>query len=68
MPTWRQLCRFFQSEDGPTAVEYSIVVALIALFCVASIRAFGADLIAAFSRAADAVSGYVDTISTDHRP
>ena len=64
----RQLRRFVESDDGPTAIEYAMIVALIAVFCMASIRAFGADVIAAFNRAANAVSGYVDTISTDHRP
>ena len=65
---WRQLRRFVESDDGPTAIEYAMIVALIAVFCMASIRAFEPpSVIAAFNRAANAVSGYVDTISTDHR-
>jgi len=67
MPSWQQLRQLVKSDHGPTAVEYAIVLSLIALFCMASIRAVGADVMAAFVRAADAVSGYVDTISTEHR-
>ena len=33
--------RFLKSEDGPTAVEYAVMVALIIVFCLASIRTLG---------------------------
>ena len=33
--------RFFREEDGPTAVEYAVMLALIVLICVASIAALG---------------------------
>ena len=33
--------RFLASEDGPTAVEYAVMLALIVLVCVASIRSIG---------------------------
>ena len=33
--------RFIESEDGPTAVEYAVVVALIIISCITMITAFG---------------------------
>ena len=33
--------RFLKNEDGPTAVEYAVMVALIIVFCLGSIRVLG---------------------------
>lgn len=33
--------RFLVSEDGPTAVEYAVMLALIILVCLAAITAIG---------------------------
>ena len=35
------LHRFWQDEQGPTAVEYAVMLALIIVVCVASIAALG---------------------------
>ena len=44
-PTMRYLKtiaqRFIREEDGPTAVEYAVMLALIVLVCIASIVALG---------------------------
>jgi len=32
---------FLRNEDGPTAVEYAVMLALIIIFCLASISALG---------------------------
>ena len=40
--------RFFASEDGPTAVEYAIMLALIVLICIAAIRSVGTAANATF--------------------
>jgi len=32
---------FLVSEDGPTAVEYAVMLALIILVCIISIKALG---------------------------
>jgi pilus assembly protein Flp/PilA len=32
---------FVQSEDGPTAVEYAVMLALIIIVCLAAIQAVG---------------------------
>jgi pilus assembly protein Flp/PilA len=39
--TIRALAHFLTSEDGPTAVEYAIMLALIIIVCVASIALIG---------------------------
>lgn len=33
--------RFLQSEDGPTAVEYAVMLALIVIVCLAAISSVG---------------------------
>ncbi len=35
------ISRFLQAEDGPTAVEYAVMLALIIIACVASIGILG---------------------------
>jgi pilus assembly protein Flp/PilA len=39
--TFCALAHFLTSEDGPTAVEYAIMLALIIIVCVASIALIG---------------------------
>ncbi len=41
--------RFMESEDGPTAVEYSIMLALIVMVCIAAIQAIGTNTNSAFT-------------------
>jgi pilus assembly protein Flp/PilA len=38
---YRSLKRFLQAEDGPTAVEYAVMLALIIVVCVTAISAMG---------------------------
>lgn len=40
--------RFLAEEDGPTAVEYAIMVALIAGICVASVNFMAAETTQSF--------------------
>jgi pilus assembly protein Flp/PilA len=35
--------RFLTSEDGPTAVEYAVMLALIVIVCLTAIRAIGTN-------------------------
>ncbi len=37
----RWVKNFLQAEDGPTAVEYAVMLALIIVVCLASIQAIG---------------------------
>ena len=38
---WHFLTRLLESDDGPTAVEYAVMLALILLVCLVAIRSFG---------------------------
>lgn len=38
-----KLKTFLQSEDGPTAVEYAVMLALIVIVCLTAIQAIGTN-------------------------
>ena len=44
--------RFLKSEDGPTAVEYAVMLALIVLVCLTSISSVGSKAKSTFSNIA----------------
>ena len=44
--------RFLVSEDGPTAVEYAVMLALIVIVCLASIRTIGTNANTTFGNVA----------------
>ena len=48
--------RFLVSEDGPTAVEYAVMLALIVIVCLASIRTIGTNANTTFTDTAAALS------------
>jgi pilus assembly protein Flp/PilA len=39
----RSLRRFLTDEDGPTAVEYAVMMALIMVACIASVTILGTN-------------------------
>lgn len=45
--------RFLVSEDGPTAVEYAIMLALIVIVCLTAIQSIGQNANSAFQDIAD---------------
>ncbi len=49
------LVRFLRSEDGPTAVEYAVMLALIIVVCIVSITALGTNANVTFSTVSNAV-------------
>lgn len=44
---------FLVSDDGPTAVEYAVMLALIVLVCIAAIRSIGTTASATFDTMAN---------------
>jgi pilus assembly protein Flp/PilA len=40
---------FLKAEDGPTAVEYAVMLALIVVVCIAAITSLGANANSTFS-------------------
>lgn len=45
----RSISRFLTSEDGPTAVEYAVMLALILVACIAIITSLGQSVSGTFS-------------------
>jgi pilus assembly protein Flp/PilA len=41
--------KFIVSEDGPTAVEYAVMMALIIVVCIAAVQAVGTNANAKFT-------------------
>lgn len=48
--------RFLASEDGPTAVEYAVMLALIIVVCLAAIAFIGTQASTTFSNVGQAMS------------
>jgi pilus assembly protein Flp/PilA len=40
-PLTKKLIRFLTAEDGPTAVEYAVMLALLIVICVGAITTIG---------------------------
>ena len=47
---------FLKSEDGPTAVEYAVMLALIVIVCLTAISAVGTNANAKFDAVKTALS------------
>ncbi|MGL6073037.1 MAG: Flp family type IVb pilin [Fimbriiglobus sp.] len=53
----RPLVRFLKAEDGPTAVEYAVMLALIIVVCIAAVTAIGTNANRQFSRVSSTIGG-----------
>jgi pilus assembly protein Flp/PilA len=49
------IARFVVSEDGPTAVEYAVMLSLILMLCIAGVRSFGSATGTMFSNISNSV-------------
>ena len=49
--------RFLVSEDGPTAVEYAVMLALIIVVCLTAIQAIGMNANLTFNSVATKLGG-----------
>ena len=47
---------FLVSEDGPTAVEYAIMLALIVIVCIGAVQSIGQSANSKFQAANDALN------------
>lgn len=52
----KKVQRFLVSEDGPTAVEYAVMLALIVIVCLTAIRAVGTSTNDTFQSVSDQLS------------
>ncbi len=49
--------QFLTSEDGPTAVEYAVMLALIIVVCLTAISAIGTNASSTFNTIATSLGG-----------
>ena len=47
---------FLKKEDGPTAVEYAVMLALIIVVCIAAITALGSNANGTFTNVGRAIN------------
>lgn len=50
--------RFLTDDDGPTAVEYAVMLALVIVVCLVSIQALGTATNVSFSNLADSLDSF----------
>ena len=53
----RKLRQFLKSEDGPTAVEYAVMLALIVIVCLTAIQSVGTNANTTFTNVASSLGG-----------
>jgi pilus assembly protein Flp/PilA len=53
----RSVESFVKAEDGPTAVEYAVMLALIIVVCLVAITALGTNANKTFTTVSNAVGG-----------
>jgi pilus assembly protein Flp/PilA len=52
----QSIVEFLKEEDGPTAVEYAVMLALIVVVCLTAITSVGTAASAKFAQVATAIS------------
>ena len=52
-----RVVNFLKREDGPTAVEYAVMLALIIVVCITAITALGTNANKTFTTVSNAVGG-----------
>jgi len=53
----RVIRNFISREDGPTAVEYAVMLALIIVVCITAITALGSNANATFTSVGNTIGG-----------
>jgi pilus assembly protein Flp/PilA len=55
----KQVVNFLQKEDGPTAVEYAVMLALIIVVCLVAIQILGKNANTAFGEVGASIGAAV---------
>jgi pilus assembly protein Flp/PilA len=53
----RAVWNFIKNDDGPTAVEYAVMLALIIVVCIAAIRVLGTNASSTFATVGTTIAG-----------
>ena len=56
MSLFQSVAAFLEAEDGPTAVEYAVMLALIVVMCLVTITALGTAANKTFNTVGKAIS------------
>jgi pilus assembly protein Flp/PilA len=56
-PLLLRLRRFLVAEDGPTAVEYAVMLTLVILVCLGAISAIGTQASSTFTTVGNSIHG-----------
>jgi pilus assembly protein Flp/PilA len=59
-----QIVKFLKREDGPTAVEYAVMLALIVVVCIAAITTLGQNTNSTFSYVGSAIKPPINGTGT----
>ncbi len=54
---YAQWKRLLKSEDGPTAVEYAVMLSLIIVLCLGAVRTIGTRASSTFTQVSQQISG-----------
>jgi pilus assembly protein Flp/PilA len=49
--------KFMRAEDGPTAVEYAVMLALIIVVCITAVATLGGNSRTTYTRVANTIGG-----------
>lgn len=52
---WAEIMAFIRDEEGATAVEYGVLIALIIAVCIVVIQTIGTKINTAFSKVASTI-------------
>ena len=52
----KQVVEFLKKEDGPTAVEYAVMLALIIVVCITAITALGTNANKTFTSVSNSIA------------
>jgi pilus assembly protein Flp/PilA len=53
----RKIVRFYHGDEGPTAVEYAVMLALIVIVCLLAISMIGTNASGVFQKISASVGG-----------
>ena len=53
----QQVANFLKREDGPTAVEYAVMLALIIVVCITAITTLGTNANKTFTSVSNTIAG-----------
>ena len=56
---------FLKREDGPTAVEYAVMLALIIVVCITAITALGTNANKTFTTVSNTIAGSCSLVQAD---